>query len=88
MPTVVFAPAIQRHVPIAPRQVSEQTVRSALAAVFAERAALRDYILDEQGALRRHVAVFVDNRKIDPRQLDDAIGEAAEIFVVQALSGG
>jgi hypothetical protein len=88
MPTVVFAPAIQRHVPTAPRSVAANTVRSALAAVFAEQAALRDYILDEQGALRCHVAVFVDNRKIDPRQLDETIASATEIYVVQALSGG
>jgi hypothetical protein len=56
-------------------------------AVFAAQPALRDYILDEQGALRCHVAIFVDGRKIEPGQLDDVVA-AAEIYVVQALSGG
>lgn len=87
MPTVVFAPAIQRHVPTAPREVQATSVRAALTAVFAEQPALRDYILDEQGALRCHVAIFVDGRKLDPRELDADLA-AAEIYVVQALSGG
>jgi sulfur-carrier protein len=87
MPTIVFAPAIQRHVPTAPRQVDASTIRAALADVFAVQPALRDYILDEQGALRCHVAIFVDGRKIEPRQLDDNMA-ADEIYVVQALSGG
>lgn len=87
MPNVVFAPAIQRHVPTAAREVDAITVRAALAQVFAAQPALRDYILDEQGALRCHVTIFVDGRKIEPRQLDDVVA-AAEIYVVQALSGG
>lgn len=87
MPNVVFAPAIQRHVPTAPQAVAASTVRIALEDVFAVQPALRDYILDEQGALRCHVAIFVDGRKIEPQQLDDRIA-AAEIYVVQALSGG
>jgi sulfur-carrier protein len=88
MPNVVFAPAIQRHVSSPPRRVSARTVRAALDAVFAEQTALRDYILDEQGALRCHVAIFVDQRKIDASQLADAVADSAEIYVVQALSGG
>jgi hypothetical protein len=87
MPTVVFAPAIQRHVPTPARTVAADSVRTALASVFAEQPALRDYIVDEQGALRRHVAIFVDGRKLDPRHLDRPI-DAGEIYVVQALSGG
>jgi sulfur-carrier protein len=71
-----------------PRRVAAATVRAALDAVFAEQTALRDYILDEQGALRCHVAIFVDQRKIDAAQLADAVADNAEIYVVQALSGG
>lgn len=88
MPSVVFAPAIQRHVEAPPCRVAAGTVRAALEAVFAERAALRDYILDEQGGLRCHVAIFVDSRKIDGGRLSATVADDSEIYVVQALSGG
>lgn len=88
MPHIVVAPAIQRHVAVEPCVVVGSTVRAALAAVFVQHATLRDYILDEQGGLRCHVAIFVDNRKIDGSRLDDRIADGAEIYVVQALSGG
>lgn len=45
--------------------------------------------MDDQGALRRHMAVFVDGRQIkDRRGLSDAVGETSEVYVMQALSGG
>lgn len=85
---VVFAPAIQRHVAIAAQLVDACTVRSALEAAFAVKPALRDYIVDEQGNLRRHVAVFANGQLLDRAKLDTAIGHDAEIYVAQALSGG
>ncbi|HZA13889.1 MAG TPA: MoaD/ThiS family protein [Myxococcaceae bacterium] len=65
------------------------TVADALQAYFARHPAVRSYVLDEQGELRRHVVVFVDGEQIRDRsrQLDVA-SEEAEIFVMQALSGG
>lgn len=89
MPEVTFAPAIQRHHPCPPRRVAAGTVAEALDAVFAERPRLRDYVLDERGLLRRHMAVFVDGRAVKDRlHLTDAVGKDTEIYVVQALSGG
>lgn len=89
MPRVVFAPAIQRHVQTPPRVVVAGTIRDALNRVFESQPALRDYIVDEQGALRKHVAIFIDDAQIPDRDnLDQRIGEHAEIYVVQALSGG
>jgi hypothetical protein len=89
MPRVVFAPAIQRHVRTPPQVVVAGTIRDALNRVFESQPALRDYIVDEQGALRKHVAIFIDDAQIPDRDnLDQRIGEQAEIYVVQALSGG
>lgn len=89
MPRVVCAPAIQRHVASPERQVAATTVRAALEAVFAAQPELRGYLLDDQGGLRRHVAVFVDGRLLhDRRALSDAVEPQSEIYVVQALSGG
>ena len=89
MPHVVFTTALQRHVECPPRAVEGATVRAALDAYFAHNAGARAYVLDEQGVLRQHVVVFVDGVQVRDRQaLDDAVAPAAEIYVMQALSGG
>jgi hypothetical protein len=64
-------------------------VRAALDGVFAKSPALRGYILDDQGAVRRHVVIFVRGEAIRDRQdLSDPVGTTDEITVMQALSGG
>ena len=89
MAKIVFAPAIQRHVAIPEQHIAADTLRGALDAAFALKPALRDYIVDEQGGLRKHVTIFIDSEQIDNRRdLDQSIAANAEIYVVQALSGG
>lgn len=89
MSHVVFAPAIQRYIACPERDVSATTVGAALEAVFCTQPELRGYILDDQGQLRRHMAVFVDGIGIrDRRQLSDPVSANSQIYVVQALSGG
>lgn len=90
MPRVVFTSNLQRHVACPTRDVAgATTVAQALAAVFSEAPAVRDYVLDEQGHVRRHVVIFVDGRRITDREkLTDAVGANTEICVFQALSGG
>lgn len=89
MPTVSFTSALQRFLPAPSAEVEGGTVAAALAEVFASRPALRGYVLDDQGALRRHVAVYVRGQPVSDRvQLTDAVGPHDEIYVFQALSGG
>lgn len=89
MPRLVFASAIQRHIPSPEREVPAATVCAALEMAFREQPELRGYILDDQGQLRRHLAVFVDGSAIrDRRRMSDRVGASSQIFVVQALSGG
>lgn len=89
MVTVTFTPNIQRHVSCPPSGVDGQTVRQALEAVFEKNPQARGYILDDQGAVRSHMVVFVDGKQIRDRQnLTDRVRPDAEIYVAQALSGG
>jgi hypothetical protein len=89
MARVVFTANLQRHVSAEPRQAPGATVREVLEAVFAEHAALRGYLLDDQGSLRRHVNIFVDGQLLgDRRGLTDAVRPDSELYVMQALSGG
>lgn len=89
MARVVFTPNLQRHIACPVRDLSGETVRAVLDGVFAENERLRTYILDDQGRVRHHVHIYINNERIadaitlsDPVRLDD------EIFVFQALSGG
>ena len=89
MPVVEFAPALTRHVPCAPQTVDAATLRSALDRAFDAAPGLRHYVLDEQGAVRKHVAVFVNARMIaDRAQLDTALAPSDKVMVIQALTGG
>ncbi|MGH7298215.1 MAG: MoaD/ThiS family protein [Polyangiaceae bacterium] len=89
MPRVVFTTALQRHTGCPEDTVEGATVRAALDAYFARHAAARAYVLDEQGELRHHVVVFVDGAQVrDRASLGEAVAPGAEIYVMQALSGG
>ncbi len=89
MATVAFTSNLARHLDVGAVDVPAGTVRSALEAVFARNARLRHYLLDDQGALRQHVAIFVDSRRIEDRTgLSDPVDEASQVYVMQALSGG
>ncbi|HET8996460.1 MAG TPA: MoaD/ThiS family protein [Acetobacteraceae bacterium] len=89
MPVVSFTSALQRFMPVADAVVDASTVGEALAAVFAVQPALRGYLLDDQGVLRRHVAIYVGGDCVRDRQrLSDPVGPQDEIHVFQALSGG
>ena len=89
MPKVVFTPNLTRHIECPPVIADADTVRAALDQVFAGNPKLQSYILDDQGAVRHHVAIFVDGSMISDReQLTDTVGDASEIYVMQALSGG
>jgi molybdopterin synthase sulfur carrier subunit len=89
MPRVVFTPNLQRHVACPPVEVPGGTVREVLHAAFVGNEKARGYVLDEHGALRKHMAVFVNGEMIHDRAgLSDPVAADAEVFVMQALSGG
>jgi sulfur-carrier protein len=86
---VVFTQNLQRHVPCPPAELAARTVGEALDGVFAGNPGARGYVLDEQGALRKHMIVFINGEQIKDRaQLSDPVPEGGEIYVMQALSGG
>ena len=89
MPKVVFTPNIQRHVECPETVAAGATVGEVLANVFMRNPKARSYVLDDQGALRRHMSIFVDGQLIrDRTRLSDAVTDASSIYVFQALSGG
>ena len=89
MAQVSFTRAFERFLPAPSVAVEGATLGEVLAAVFAARPALRGYVLDDQGALRRHVAVYHNGAPVrDRARLTDKVEPRDEIHVFQALSGG
>lgn len=89
MPRVSFTYAIQRHIALPTVEVRGATVREVLEAVFQAHARARGYVLDDQGAVRQHMIVFVDGEPVRDREgLSDAVPPDGEVYVMQALSGG
>jgi sulfur-carrier protein len=89
MARVVFTSNLLRHVACPDTEVRAATLRGALQAVFDTNPRVRDYVVDEQGELRKHVMVFIDGQRVRDRQgLSDAVHPSSEIFVLQALTGG
>jgi molybdopterin synthase sulfur carrier subunit len=89
MAKIVFTANVQRHVACPEADAAGCTVREVLENAFAENPEARGYVLDDQSALRKHMAVFVDGKRIRDRVgLSDAVTETSTIHVFQALSGG
>ena len=89
MARVVFTPNLQRHVACPATQAPGCTVREVLDAVFAGNPIARGYVLDDQAALRKHMAIFVDGAPLRDRiRLSDTVSDTSQIYVMQALSGG
>ena len=89
MTTLSFTPNLLRHVETPAARVEGATVREVLEGYFKVNPRVRSYVLEDQGALRKHVAIFVNRELIRDRTgLSDTVGENDDIFVSQALSGG
>ena len=89
MAKVFFTSNLRRHVDCAAMEADGGTVREVLAVVFAAQDRLGHYVLDDQGALRKHMSILVDGQRImDIENLSDPVKPESEIWVMQALSGG
>ena len=89
MARVAFTDNLQKHLPCAPTEAAGETVRAVMNAVFAENPPLRSYLVDDQGRLRKHVNIFINDAMITDRTgLTDPVSDDDRVFVFQALSGG
>jgi sulfur-carrier protein len=89
MPTITFTAALQRFLSAPSAEIEAATVGAALETMFRARPSLRSYLLDDQGALRRHVAIFVNGAPLrDRATLADPLGPNDQVYVFQALTGG
>ncbi|WP_420475518.1 MoaD/ThiS family protein [Noviherbaspirillum sp. ST9] len=89
MATLQFTQQLRRFTDTPDIETGAATLREALEEAFAANTQLRGYILDEQGHLRKNVAIFIDGQRIRDRiSLNDPLAPGSSVHVLQALSGG
>jgi sulfur-carrier protein len=91
MPQVKLTAHLKRFFPDSRRsvEIDASTVREVINELSTQFPGLGDYIVDEQGRLRRHVNIFVDGTLVKDREnLADAVSAESQLYIVQALSGG
>lgn len=89
MATIAFTQHLRAVGPIKAEACPGATLAEMLDALHPRYPRLKDYVLDDQGRLRKHVAIFVDGEMI-PRQsaLARPLDPSSQVYVFQALSGG
>ena len=86
MPRVILTGSIRQHAGgLGAVEVGGETVRAAIAALEASYPALRGWVVDERGVLRRHVKLFHRGTSVP---LDAPLGPNDELHIVAAISGG
>jgi molybdopterin synthase sulfur carrier subunit len=89
MVRVEFAASRRRHVECPVQSVTPGTLRAVLEAALLAAPALGHYVFDDQRAVRKHVAVFVNQQMVQDRtRLEQDLQAGDQVLVVQALTGG
>lgn len=89
MAQVHFTSWLREVVPDGPLNADGATVGDVLDVVFAQRPNVRGYVLDDRGAIRKHVCIFADGRRLNrDATFGHPIQPNSQVYVMQALSGG
>ena len=89
MASIAFTPHLRAVGPTRPEACDGATLAQMLNTLSVRYPHLKDYVLDDQGRLRKHIAIFVDG-VMTPREraLEAPLGPSSQVYVFQALSGG
>ena len=78
-----FTSWLRELVPDGPLEAPGATVGDALAELFNERPHVRGYVLDDRGALRKHVCKFADGVRLPHAgALSQTIQPDSKLFVI------
>lgn len=90
MVTVTFTPALKRFYPdLGIMEVEAANLSELLKSIEEKHPGLTAYLVDERGALRQHVNIFIGEDLIrDKVKLSDSLTAGDEVYIMQALSGG
>jgi len=85
MATVTLRAPLKERAGTSMLEVKGATVREALASLETDIPAIKGWVLDEQGQIRRHVNVFLNGEPATP---DVEVADQDRIDIIHAISGG
>lgn len=90
MASVTFTRHLQKFFPgLDVIEIEGDTVADIVRELDTRYPGISGYLLENTGALRKHVNIFVDNTLISDRTaLSDSVQSSTSIHILQALSGG
>jgi sulfur-carrier protein len=90
MAKIKFTSALKRFFPTLTEVEAEgDTVRDVLNNIEKIYPGISNYLMQDDGTLRKHVNIFVQGNMIENRQiLNDIVKHNDELMIIQALSGG
>jgi hypothetical protein len=89
LPRIAFTSHLRDVGPHSPTNLGGATLATLFDALDADFPRLKDYVLDDQGRLRKHIAIFIDGALTDRETaLTQSLAPSSDVYVFQALSGG
>jgi len=89
MAFIAFTRHLEAVGPTAPVSYPGATIGEVIDAVSADHPRLKGYVLDDQGRVRKHIAIFLDGTlRARETALSLPVDETSDVYVFQALSGG
>lgn len=90
MPTIKFTTNLKRFYPeLSEIELESLDLNEILDQLESKFKGIKDYVVDEQGQLRKHVNIFIGDELVRDRiKLSDTVKPTDEIYIMQALSGG
>lgn len=90
MAKVKFTSALNRFFPtLTELEIGGNTVKETLYNIEQSHPGILNYLVEDNGQLRKHVNIFLKGDLIKDRAtLNDVVNEKDELIIFQALSGG
>lgn len=90
MVKVKFTSALKQFFPdLSTQELEGASIKELISSIEFIYPGMQDYLLEEDGSLRRHVNIFVrDEMMVDRHSLSDTLIDGDDVLIFQALSGG
>ena len=90
MVKVKFTSALKQFFPdLSTQELEGASIKELISSIESIYPGMQDYLLEEDGSLRRHVNIFVrDEMMVDRHSLSDTLIDGDDVLIFQALSGG
>jgi sulfur-carrier protein len=87
---VKFTSALKQFFPdLSTQELEGASIKELITSIESIYPGMQDYLLEEDGSLRRHVNIFVrDEMMVDRHRLSDTLIDGDDVLIFQALSGG